>query len=249
MHDDQHGTAVVALAGLINSLKLLGRSENEVKVVVNGAENIPREGGVILAANHPLGGLDGVAFMYAVGKYRQDIRFFVNDLLLQIKNFSPLFVPVNKHGKNSSAYFQKFDEVYASDNCLIIFPAGLVSRKQKGGIIEDLVWKKSFVTKAIQYHKNIVPVFIDGQNSRFFYNLAYWRKKIGIKANIEMFYLADEMYKQRGKTITFTFGEAISWETFTKNHTVEYWAEKLKRHTYALKTNDTSKMLPTIKNK
>lgn len=218
------------------------------KVKIIGGENIPLHGGVILAANHPLGGLDGVAFMYAVGKYRRDIRFFVNDLLLQIKNFAPLFIPVNKHGRNTSEYFQKFEEVYASDKCLIIFPAGLVSRRQKPGVIEDLVWKKSFITKAIQHKKNIVPVFIDGRNSNFFYNLAYWRKKIGIKANIEMFYLADEMYKQRGKTITFAFGEAVSWETFTKDKSVEYWAEKLKRHTYALQTGDNSKMLPTIKN-
>ena len=111
-----------------------------------------------------------------------------------------------------------------------------------------MIWKKSFISKAIQYKKNVVPVHIDGTNSAFFYNLAYWRKRIGIKANIEMFYLVDEMYKQRGKTLTFTFGEAISWEIFTKDKPVEYWSERVKQHVYALKTGDTSKMLPTVKN-
>ena len=110
-------------------------------------------------------------------------------------------------------------------------------------------WKKSVISKSVKYEKNIVPVFISGHNSDFFYNLAYWRKKIGIKANIEMFYLPDEMYKQRGKTIIFTFGEPIAWQTFTKEYSAEYWAEKLKQHTYALQSGDKSKMLPTISNK
>jgi putative hemolysin len=218
-----------------------------VHTKATGTENIPLTGGVIVASNHPLGGLDGIALMDVVGKYRKDIRFFVNDILMALKNFDSIFVPVNKHGRNSSEYTQKFEEVYASDQCLLIFPAGLVSRRQEKGKIEDLVWKKSFIAKAVQYQKNIVPVYIEGRNSNFFYNLAYWRKKLGIKANVEMFYLVDEMYKQRGKTLTFTFGEPVSWTTFTKDKPVEFWAEAMKRHMYALRTGDRSAMLPTIK--
>lgn len=222
--------------------------EFKVTIAVKGDENIPQSGGVIMTANHPLGGLDGIAFMDVVGEYRKDIKFFVNDLLMAFKNLASILIPVNKHGKNSTEYSKKFEEIYASDNCLLLFPAGLVSRKQKDGRIEDLVWKKSFIAKSVQYKKNIIPVHIDGTNSTFFYNLAYWRKKIGIKANIEMFYLVDEMYKQRGKTLTFTFGEAISWEIFTKDKSAEYWSERVKQHVYALKSGDTSKMLPTVKN-
>ena len=227
---------------VIGSLEEFG-----AKTEVIGEGNIPSEGGVIMVANHPLGGLDGLAFIKVVGQYRKDIKFFVNDILMEFKNYAPIFVPVNKTGKNSSAYSKKFEEVYASTDCLLLFPAGLVSRRQKGKIIKDLTWKKSFITKAVQYKKNVIPVFIAGENSNFFYNLAYWRKKIGIKANIEMFFLMDEMYKQRGKTIIFTFGDPISWETFTNDKTVEYWTEMVKEHVYALKSNDKSKMLPTIK--
>ncbi len=218
-----------------------------VKTKVIGGEHIPREGGVIMVANHPLGGLDGIAFMDVAGEYRKDIKFFVNDLLMALKNFDPIFIPVNKLGRNSPEYVKRFEEIYASSDCLLLFPAGLVSRKQSGNVIEDLVWKKSFITKAVQYKKNIVPVFIEGRNSNFFYNLAYWRKKFGIKANLEMFYLVDEMYKQKGKTLIFTFGEPISWETFTKDKSPEYWSEKVKQHTYALQNKDITRMLPTIK--
>ncbi len=218
-----------------------------VKIKVVGEENIPKSGGVIMAANHPLGGLDGNVFIKAVADYRTDIHFFVNDILMAFKNYAPVFVPVNKHGKNSSDYARKFEEVYAGDSCLLIFPAGLVSRRNDKGTIEDLVWKKSFISKAIQYKKNIVPVYIDGKNSKRFYNLAYYRKKLGIKANIEMFYLADEMYKQKGKTITLIFGEPILWQTFVDGNSAEYWSEKVKRHVYALKSGDKEQLLPTKK--
>ncbi|MGQ0827270.1 MAG: 1-acyl-sn-glycerol-3-phosphate acyltransferase [Bacteroidota bacterium] len=224
-----------------------GMEEFNVHLKVEGDENIPKQGGIIMAANHPLGGLDGIAFMKVAGRYRKDIRFLVNDLLMAFENLRSILVPVNKHGRNTSSYMERIDKVYSSDECLLIFPAGMVSRRQPGKGIQDLVWKKSFISKAIQYQKNIVPVYIGGKNSNFFYNLAYWRKVIGIKSNIEMFYLADEMYKQKGKTITFTFGEPISWQTFTKDKSAEYWAEKMKQHVYALGSGDKSKMLPTIK--
>lgn len=217
-----------------------------VNIKYTGIENIPESGGIILVANHPLGALDGIAFMKVVGQRRKDFRFLVNDLLMNLRNFGPLFVPVNKHGRNPQEYVDMIDKVYSSDECVMVFPAGLVSRRQKGGIIEDLEWKRSFVGKAIAHQKNVVPVFIDGHNSNFFYNLAYWRKKIGIKANVEMFYLVDEMYQQRGKTLTFTIGAPISWQTFTTDKETEYWSAKVKRHVYALKTGDTSNMLPTL---
>lgn len=215
------------------------------KINVIGEKNIPPEGGIIMVANHPLGGLDGIAFMKAAGQYRKDIRFFVNDLLLTLKNFGKIFIPVNKLGRNPVTYTQKFEEIYSSSCCLLLFPAGLVSRKQDDKQILDLTWHKSFITKAVKYKKNIIPVYIGGRNSNFFYNLAYWRKKIGIKANLEMFYLVDEMYKQKGKTITFIFGAQIAWQTFTDDKPAEYWSERVKQHVYALKSGDKSKMLAT----
>jgi putative hemolysin len=212
---------------------------------VKGEENIPKSGGVIMVANHPLGGLDGVAFIQVVGKYREDIRLFVNDLLLTFKNFQEIFVPINTLGKNSVEYKKKIEEVYAGNECLLLFPAGMVSRRHTGGMVRDLVWKKSFVSKSIEHKKDVYPVYIEASNSKFFYHLGYWRKRVGIRANIEMFYLVDEMYKQRGKTISFIFGKPISWETFTPDKTPEYWSDKVKEHVYALKSGDTTKMLPT----
>jgi putative hemolysin len=138
---------------------------------------------------------------------------------------------VNKHGSQKA--IGKIEETYRSEHAVLIFPAGLVSRKQKGQI-RDLEWKKSFVAKAIQYRKPIIPVHIKGANSPRFYNIGRWRKFFGIKANIEMFYLVDEMFRQRNKTITITFGEAVSHTVFNDSRTHLEWAQVVKEHVYAI---------------
>jgi putative hemolysin len=207
-----------------------------IEVSLTGEENIPLEEPVIFASNHPLGGMDGVAFMYALGKYRTDIRFLVNDILTNIKNFEPMFVPVNKHGSNSREVSKLIEETYAGDYAVLVFPAGLVSRKQKGAI-KDLEWKKSFISKAKRYRKSVVPVYIEGRNSNFFYNLAKIRKNIGIKANIEMFYLADEMFAQRGKKVVIHIGKPISYQYFDKSKTEIEWAEEVKKLVYLMAEN------------
>lgn len=204
-----------------------------VEVELKGEENVTLEPGVIYAANHPLGGLDGIAFMHALGKYRKDIKFLVNDILTNIKNFEELFIPVNKHGGHGRGGIAAIEGAYSGKDALLVFPAGLVSRKLPGGI-KDLEWKKSFISKAKKYQKTIVPVYIEGKNSGFFYNLAKYRKKIGIQANIEMFYLADEMFKQRGKKVTIYIGKPVSAANFDRSKSEKEWAEEVKRLVYNL---------------
>ncbi|MCY1367259.1 hypothetical protein D9M69_541870 [compost metagenome] len=189
---------------------------------------------MIFASNHPLGGLDGIAFMHALGRYRKDIKFLVNDILMNIKNLEPLFVPVNKHGKQAREASRLIDETYASDQALLVFPAGLVSRKRRNGVIKDLEWKKNFVSKAKKYKKDIIPVFIEGRNSDFFYNLARFRKNLGIGANVEMFYLADEMFAQRNKKVTIRIGKPVSYQELDSRKTEQEWAETVKEVVYAM---------------
>ncbi len=204
-----------------------------VEVTLTGAENIPLDRPVIFASNHPLGGMDGIAFMYALGKYRTDLRFLVNDILTNIKNFEPLFVPVNKLGTNSRDVSKLIEETYAGNYAVLVFPAGLVSRKQPVGI-KDLEWKKSFISKSKKYQKDIVPVYIEGRNSNFFYNFANLRKRIGIKTNIEMFYLPDEMFSQRGKKVIIHIGKPIPYSYFDKSKNESEWAEEVKQIVYKM---------------
>jgi putative hemolysin len=207
----------------------------EIKYTVKGAVNIPDTGRYIFVSNHPLGGLDGLVFISELSKHFSDIKFPVNDILLSLKNLSGIFLPVNKHGAQAKEVVKKIDEAYASDCQILYFPAGLCSRK-KNGVIRDLQWQKSFITKAVQHKRDIVPAFFSGRNSDFFYNLANFRKTVGLKANIEMLYLADEMFRQKGKEIDLVFGEAIPWQTFDKTKSAPEWAEWVKAKTYALES-------------
>lgn len=194
-------------------------AELNITYNVIGLENIPTDERYIFASNHPLGGLDGVIMMDAISKRFPKIKFPVNDLLMNLDNLKPLFLPVNKHGSQSQANARLLEEAYKSDIQILMFPAGLVSRKI-GKVITDLEWKKSFVKKAIEHQRAIAPVHINGQNSKFFYNLALWRKRLGLKVNIEMLYLADELYKQRDAKITICFGKPISYDDLkiSNNH-------------------------------
>lgn len=208
-----------------------------VHVNLYGEENIPREESVVFVSNHPLGGLDGIAFMHAIGKYRRDVKFLVNDILMNIENLEPLFIPVNKVGSQGKNYIKAIDDAYSKDHALLVFPAGLVSRKIKGEIT-DLEWRKSFINRAKKYQKNIIPVYIEGENSNFFYNLANVRKRVGVKANIEMLYLPDEMFSQKDKTINIIVGEKISYSTFDSSKSEKEWAKEVRDRVYSLeKTN------------
>jgi putative hemolysin len=209
--------------------------EMKVNIVTEGYTGWIESRRTLFVANHPLGGLDGMAFMLVVGKKLKDIVFPVNDLLMHIPNLQQLFVPVNKHGRNSHLV-KAFDDTFASDKSVLYFPAGLCSRKTEGKII-DLDWKKTVVVKARNYQRNIVPVYIEGRNSDFFYNLANLRSRLGIKANLEMLFLADEMFRQKDKTIRLTFGNPISFKTFDTRFTDTAWAAKLKKHVYAIGKN------------
>ena len=184
-------------------------------------------------ANHPLGGFDGMVLIHIIGKYFKNIKFLVNDILMNIFNIEEFFIPVNTFGSQSVEYVKRIEEEYASDAQILNFPAGLCSRKIKGRIL-DLEWKKSFINKAIKHKRNIIPLHFGGRNSNFFYNLANFRKFLGIKTNIELFFLPDELYTQKNKTILVKFGNPISYRTFNKSKTHKEWAKWVKDKAYAL---------------
>jgi putative hemolysin len=210
-------------------------AEIGAQVSYEGLENIPEQEPFILVSNHPLGGLDGMALIQVVGKKRTDIEFLVNDILTNFKNFGRLFVPVNKIGANASENLKRIENIYAtSTGGVMLFPAGLVSREMNDGSIQDLEWNKSFVTRAIKYQKNVIPVHIQGRLSNRFYRIARWRKKLGIKLNIEMMFLADEMFKQADKGIHFVIGKPIAPAKFTSVKKPKQWAEEVRRYIYTM---------------
>ncbi len=205
-----------------------------IEVKVYGLENVPETGGVVFACNHPFGGLDALAIVSQIKSKRTDIKFIVNDILLGLKNLEGMFVGVNKHGATNKSALTLVDDLFASDQATFVFPAGLVSRRTKG-VVQDLEWKKTFITRAKKHKRDIIPVYIDGELSNFFYRLANFRKFIGIKANIEMFYLADELYKQKNKTLSIVIGKRIPYTHFDSSKNDMKWAQSVKETVYSQK--------------
>lgn len=213
-----------------------GLKDLGVNFTVKGLENIPETGRFIFAGNHPLGGVDGLILLSAVGRKFTNVKFVVNDLLMNLKNLDNVFVPVNKHGRQTVEYARKIDETYRSDAQILYFPAGLCSRKVKGKIT-DLEWQRNFLSKAIDYKRDVIPFYFEARNTNFFYNLANLRKWLGIKANIEMLYLVDEMFKQRNKSIEITFGKPIPYTHFNESKSKRDWVNYVRNIAYSLKSN------------
>ncbi len=206
----------------------------DANIVVKGEENLPTEGLYTFVSNHPLGGQDGVALGYVLGSfYKGKVKYMVNDLLMNLQGLAPLCITINKTGKQAKDFPRMVEAGFASNDQLIMFPAGLCSRRQNG-VIRDLDWKKTFIVKSVQAQRDVVPIHFEGRNSNFFYNLANVCKFLGIKINIAMLYLADEMLKNRHKTFTVTIGKPISWQTFDKSKTPAEWAAYVKDIVYKL---------------
>lgn len=206
----------------------------DAKLDVHGLENLPEDGLCTFVSNHPLGGQDGVALGYLLGThYNGRIKYLVNDLLMNLHGLAPLCIPINKTGSQSRDFPKMVEEGFRSDSHIIMFPAGICSRRQHG-VIKDLGWKKTFITKSIETQRYVVPIHFEGRNSDFFYNLANACKFFGIKFNIAMLYLADEMFKNRHKTFRITIGKPIPWHTFDKSKSPAEWAEYVRDLVYKL---------------
>jgi len=208
------------------------------KVNVVNIENVPTTGKCVLVANHPMAGLDSLCLFSSVGQVRSDIMLIANDVLSNIPPFSSHFVPVNKLGKSPKESLIRIDNAYGAGGMMMVFPAGLCSRKIDGKIV-DLEWQKSFLMKAIQYDLQIIPVHINGANSNRFYRIANWRKFFGIKFNIEMMTLADELFKQKDKELTITIGKPFSPSIFKRQNAMDD-AQKIKAHVYELSRNPSA---------
>lgn len=191
---------------------------------------------LIIVSNHPLGGLDGIALIKLLSEhYGDDIRFVVNDLLMAVEPLSEVFLPVNKHGAQDRDAIAAINEAMASDAPVMVFPAGLVSRRGDKGEIRDLEWHKMFVLKARQYKRDVLPLFFSGENTPFFYRLARLRTKLGLKFNIEMLRLPAEIFKSCGKEYTVAVGDVISYTEFRGGLEATGEAARVKEAVYSLK--------------
>ena len=207
------------------------------KIVVKGMENLPDDSDgkrYTFVSNHPLGGIDGIAIGSIIGKrYNDNFRYLVNDLLMNLPGLAPLCIPINKTGKQSRDFPAMVEAGFSSQHHMLMFPAGLCSRKIDGQI-HDLPWTKTFITKSVKTQRDVVPIHFEGQNSERFYRLANFCDRHIKKVNIAMLFLVDEMYKNVHKTFRVTIGKPIPWQTFDKSRTPMEWAKFVQDRVYEL---------------
>ncbi len=207
----------------------------DMDVSIEGEENLPdKHDGKLytFVSNHPLGGQDGVCLGAIVGRrYDGKFRYLVNDLLMFLPGLRPLCIGINKTGRQARDFPRIVETGFRSDNHILMFPAGLNSRLV-GGRIHDLPWKKTFVTKSVQYQRDVVPIYFSGHNSKRFYRIAKWQKMIGLKVNIAMLFLVDEMYKNRHKHFRVVVGKPIPWQTFDSGKKAVEWAKYVEDRVY-----------------
>ena len=205
-----------------------------------GAENLPDKNDGKLytfVSNHPLGGQDGVSLGSIIGRhYDGKFRYLVNDLLLNLPGLKPVSIGINETGKQSRDFPRMVEAGFNSDNHLLMFPAGLNSRRINGEI-HDLPWKKTFITKSVETQRDVVPIHFSGQNSKRFYRIAKFSDRY-LPFNLAMLFLVDEMYRNVGKTFRITIGKPIPWQTFNKTKTPMEWANFVEERVYALSSND-----------
>lgn len=205
------------------------------KVEIIGEENIPAEGRFTFASNHPLGMLETCAEVgFLSGKYDGKIVVPANDLMMSIRQVRDYLIPVNKLGGQGRDLAGALDEAFASDKQMLYFPAGLCSRKIDG-IIQDLPWKKTFITKSRQSQRDVIPIWFSGQNSPRFYRIDKWCKRLGIKFNLAMLTLPSEVFRCRNKNFRMVIGKPIPWQTFTKERSDAEWAAYVRDKVYELK--------------
>ena len=228
--------ALLEKAGELKDAEFSDAAMEEFNITISssGLENIPKTGPLIIVLNHPLGGMDALALISLLKNHRPDLRFIVNDILMNLENLSGLFIGINKHGINKKNVREDIEKAFKSEHAICIFPAGLVSRKING-LVQDLEWKRTFVTYARSLDRTVIPIKIDGQLSPFFYRLSRVRRFFRIKANIEMLYLADELFKQRNKTLTFTVGQAIKMNQFDTSLTDKEVASEIRKIVHELR--------------
>jgi len=208
----------------------------DMNLQLEGEDNLPAPGDGKLytfVSNHPLGGADGVALGSIIGRrYNSNFRYLVNDILMNLPGLAPLCIPINKTGGQSRRFPAMVEAGFSSNNHILMYPAGICSRKIKG-TVRDVPWSKTFITKSVQYQRDVIPIHFSGHNSNFFYRLANFSDR-HLRFNLAMVFLVDEMYKNVHKTFRVAFGKPIPWQTFDATKKPADWAQYVEDIVYKL---------------
>ncbi|MFY0665969.1 MAG: NRDE family protein [Natronospirillum sp.] len=164
----------------------------------------------VFIANHPTGGLDGLILLAWLQSYYPEVKVVVTDLLTLIPPMKSLVVPVDRY-RSSRQSVRNLHAAFATDAAILVFPAGRTARKQQGKLT-DFEWHSMPVTLARRYGRPLVPIHLEGTNSRLFHGVAALRQRFNVALNLEMALLPRELLKPATRTFGVSTGEAITVE-------------------------------------
>jgi len=224
----------------IDYVKQLLFNEFNIKITVKGKENVDKTKRNVFIANHPLGGLDALAMLTVVYDIHENVISPSNQLFEYVPNLRPLLLGLNVFGQNTKETAKAMDKLFESDNPILIFPSGEVSRNIDGKI-QDTEWKKTFLTKSVAYEREIVPVYISEVNSKKFYRTAKIRKSLGIKSYLETILLPQEMLKKRNSHLEIIIGKPVSYSQIKNSKLKKHeWVQKFRETVYSLGNHKNS---------
>ena len=196
---------------------------------IRGAENLETDKKYIFACNHPLGGPEALIIGSVFHQlYGGGFKVPSNQLLMNMKPLAEFFTPVRVQAKSQSRDItERIAQMFSSDTQVLVFPAGLCAKRVNGKITE-MPWKKMFITQAKKYGRDVVPVHISGYNSPKYHFFSWLSRVLGLRVNIGMLFLVDELFNKAGEEFVITFGEPIPYTTFDKSKTDLQWAAEVK---------------------
>lgn len=225
---EKHGdkTGIEFIEELFDELDISYKLSNKDR------EKIPSEGKLIIVANHPLGGLDGLVLLKLVSEIRNDVKIIANDVLMNIQNLADYSLPFDLLSKKDlKKNYTLISEALKKENAIIIFPSGEVARLTIKGI-KDKKWNKGAVYFAEKFQTPVLPIFIRGRNSFLFYFISLFSKKLS------MFLLPYELFNKKNKSYEIKIDHPISPKAFnTKYQRIEFLTKSLKKHLYLIGRN------------
>ncbi|MEO0508614.1 MAG: GNAT family N-acyltransferase [Verrucomicrobiota bacterium] len=227
------------------SLRMLGanvRLHNEQLL-----ERIPKEGPLIVVANHPLGCIEGMLLTQLLLKYRPDTRVLANQLLKIFPEFEDIFIGVDvlnpgKQFENGKS-IREVIKTLRNNGVVLIFPAGTVSEMKLPGMhIADPDWYSTVGRLAVRCDTPVLPLYIDARNPTLFYLSSYIHKRL------RTLLLPRVMLKKRTKPIDIHVGRIVPAYDLTSFDTPETATGFLRLTCELLKKDPSPPASPEVRN-
>ncbi|MBI2379474.1 MAG: lysophospholipid acyltransferase family protein [Gammaproteobacteria bacterium] len=184
----------------------LDRLGVDYRLDAGSLDELPREGGMLVVANHPYGGLEGVALLHLLGAVRPDLKILANAFLSAIPELAEHFIPLDVFhpGRNQRALRQAVAHV-RQGGALLLFPAGEVSSwRLAERRVSDPAWHVTAAAIAQKTQAPVVPVHIAGRNSLWFQAAGLLHRRL------RTLLLAREMLNKAGRTLSIRLGNPIA---------------------------------------